>query len=91
MVGSGKLNIIMAKKPDFVYQDDVDWGQAMVAPEVKPALWVKAPARKKKHHDLKPEERLRGAKNGGRARASVLSPERRREIAQKAGKARHGL
>jgi hypothetical protein len=70
----------------YAYEGE-EWGEQPVIP-AKPALWVKVPVPKKKHHDLKPEERLRGAQNGGRARASALSPERRSEIARQAGRAR---
>jgi Stress-induced bacterial acidophilic repeat motif len=40
-------------------------------------------------HVLTQSENRKGGLRGGRARAAGLSPEKRREIAQKGGKARH--
>jgi hypothetical protein len=66
---------------------------------VKASIWTKVscpePAVQGKmdaRHELTPEERLKGARNGaslgGHARKLALSPERRREIALKAVAAR---
>ena len=61
---------------------------------VKPALWVKAFTPKKVQssiplkHQLTREEMRLGGQKGGISRRNKLSPERRREIAQKAAQTR---
>jgi len=61
---------------------------------VKPALWTKVNPPKKSQasisgkHTLTSKEQRRGARKGGISRASKLTPERRKEIAQNAAKAR---
>ena len=74
------------------YTEEYGWvDDEEPTPQTKPALWVRTsvvPSPLK--HELSKLEMSRGGVKGGPARASKLSPERRREIALKAAQTRWG-
>jgi hypothetical protein len=62
-------------KHQFVYEDD---------------LFLEGQLQKSEKHELRQEERLKGASRGGLARAKKLSDTERSAIARKGGLARQG-